>query len=131
MVTRRARIEGGLVGLLVGDALGVPYEFHAAAAIPARDAIEMAPPEGFRRAHPGVPPGTWSDDGAQALCLLASLLHQDRLDVDDFARRLRNWYDDGYCAVDFEVFDVGVQTSRALQALAAGTAALDAGPRGE
>jgi ADP-ribosylglycohydrolase len=131
MVTRRARIEGGLVGLLVGDALGVPYEFHAATAIPPHDAIEMQPPAGFRRAHVGVPPGTWSDDGAQALCLLASLLHHDRLDVDDFARLLRNWYDVGYCAVDGEVFDVGVQTGRALAALRAGTAALDAGPRGE
>jgi hypothetical protein len=27
MPTRAERIEGGLIGLLVGDALGVPYEF--------------------------------------------------------------------------------------------------------
>lgn len=68
----RERIEGGFLGLLIGDALGVPYEFHLPEAIPSAEAIEFVPPAGFSRAHPGVAPGTWSDDGAQALCLLAS-----------------------------------------------------------
>jgi ADP-ribosylglycohydrolase len=126
---RSARIEGAIWGLLVGDALGVPYEFHPPGQIPAR--IELDPPPGFRRAHPGVPPGTWSDDGAHALCLLASLLTRDRLDVDDLMRRLVNWYDHGYLAVDGKVFDVGVQTSRALDRFRDGAAAVDAGPSGE
>ena len=89
------RIEGGLVGLLVGDALGVPYEFHAPEDLPPLDAIEMEPPEGFRRSHATVPPGTWSDDGAQALCLLASLLDRGRLDLEDLGRRLLAWYEEG------------------------------------
>ncbi|MCB0040398.1 MAG: ADP-ribosylglycohydrolase family protein, partial [Caldilinea sp.] len=101
------RIQGGIYGLLAGDALGVPYEFHGAADIPPLDQIEMAPPAGFRRAHGSVPPGTWSDDGAQALALLASLLECGRLDVDDFGRRLVAWYERGYMAVDNRVFDVG------------------------
>ena len=33
-------------------------------------------------------PGTYSDDGAQALCLLASLLACGKFDPDDFGRRL-------------------------------------------
>lgn len=114
--------------MLVGDALGVPYEFHAAADIPPPDQIEYAPPPGFRRAHHGVPPGTWSDDGAQALCLLASLLDCDRFDADDFARRIVGWYERGELAVDSVVFDVGVTTGRAIRALLAGTPALLAGP---
>lgn len=129
--SRRARLEGGLLGLLVGDAVGVPYEFHLPDALPPVDAIDLIPPPGFARAHARVPPGTWSDDGAHALCLLASLLHCGRLDPDDLGRRLVNWQDWGYLAVDGEVFDVGVQTSRALQALRTGTPALDAGPAGE
>ena len=28
------RLKGGLYGLLIGDALGVPYEFHSADQIP-------------------------------------------------------------------------------------------------
>ena len=61
--TRASRIKGGIYGLLIGDALGVPYEFHPARAIPPANRIEMEPPAGFPRAHAGTPPGTWSDDG--------------------------------------------------------------------
>ena len=125
------RIQGGIYGLLAGDALGVPYEFHGAADIPPLDQIEMAPPAGFRRAHGSVPPGTWSDDGAQALALLASLLECGRLDVDDFGRRLVAWYERGYMAVDNHVFDVGIQTSQAISALQRGVPASQAGPAGE
>lgn len=120
-----------MVGLLVGDALGVPYEFHGPEEIPPREQIEMQPPAGFRRAHAGVPPGTWSDDGAHALCLLASLQHCGHLDPEDLMRRLYNWYEHGYMAVDGKVFDVGIQTSRALQEFRAGTPALECGPAGE
>jgi ADP-ribosyl-[dinitrogen reductase] hydrolase len=121
------RIQGGLFGLLVGDALGVPYEFHEPADLPPADRIEYEPSRDFARAHNGTPPGTWSDDGAQALCLLASLLECGRLDAEDLGRRFLAWYDRGYCAVDKRVFDVGIQTGRALQALRGGAPARHAG----
>jgi ADP-ribosylglycohydrolase len=117
MPTRLEQIEGGLVGLLVGDALGVPYEFHPPEAIPAVSEIEMEPPPAFRRAHSGTPPGTWSDDGAQALSLLSSLLDRGRLDPEYLGRRLLERYDLGRFAVDHRVFDVGIQSSTALRAL--------------
>lgn len=120
-----------MYGLLVGDALGVPYEFHPPEALPPRERLELDPPAGFARAHAGVPPGTWSDDGAHALCLLASLLERGRLDVDDLGRRLVRWYEDGYLAVDGHVFDVGVQTRKAIGAIHAGVPAREAGPSGE
>lgn len=127
----RDRVSGGLLGLLVGDALGVPYEFKPPEAIPPREQIEMQPPAGFPRAHAGVEPGTWSDDGAQALCLLASLLDCDGLNLGDFAKRLLRWRDEGYMAVDGRVFDIGIQTSQALRALKAGTPPETAGPDSE
>lgn len=125
------RITGGLYGLLVGDALGVPYEFSPPEAVPATDSIDYQPPAGFHRAHSTVPPATWSDDGAQALCLLASLLAKGYLDVDDFGRRLLSWLQTGYCAVDNVVFDVGIQTRSALSALRSGVPATRSGPAGE
>lgn len=127
MPARNERLAGGLIGLLVGDALGVPYEFAEPEEIPPRDQIEYTPPVGFAQAHIGTPPGTWSDDGAQALCLLASLLDCGRFDADDFGRRLVRWRDDGYLAVDGRVFDVGIQTQHAIARLRAGTPALSAG----
>ena len=131
MTISREKIAGGLYGMLVGDALGVPYEFTAPEHLPPREMLEMDPPPGFDRAHASVAPGTWSDDGAQALCLLASLLEHGRLDAPDFAARLLAWYRDGYMAIDSRVFDVGVQTQLAFRVLEAGAAPLDAGPSEE
>jgi len=131
MTTRPERLAGGLVGLLVGDALGVPYEFHAPEHLPPAEQIEFTPPLGFVRAHTGTPPGTWSDDGALALCLLDSLLACGRFDADDLGQRFVRWYENGYLAVDGRVFDVGVQTTHALVALRRGVPALDAGSREE
>ena len=131
MLTLKEKLEGGIIGLLVGDALGVPYEFHPHDEIPPLAEIEFNPPEEFRRSHGGVLPGTWSDDGAHALILLASLLHRAKLDVDDLGRRLVNWYDHGYKAVDAQVFDVGIQTTYAINRLQHGVTAHQAGLRDE
>ncbi|MBJ6981661.1 ADP-ribosylglycohydrolase family protein [Luteimonas sp. MC1572] len=128
---RRNRIAGSLAGLLVGDALGVPYEFNPPQALPPAEKIEFEPPAGFRRAHSRVAPGTWSDDGAQALVLSYSLLECGGLDLDHFAEGLLRWRDEGYCAVDGDVFDIGIQTSRALDRLRAGVPPESAGPAGE
>lgn len=114
------RIKGGLYGLLVGDALGVPYEFYSADRLPSFDEIEMSPPDGFKKTYPNVKAGTWSDDGAQALCLLDSLLENGRFSLTDFSRKLLAWYEDGLWAVDNDVFDIGVQTSEALNAFSKG-----------
>ncbi|MCL6593370.1 MAG: ADP-ribosylglycohydrolase family protein, partial [Alicyclobacillus sp.] len=95
-----SRIRGGLWGLLVADAVGVPYEFHAMEHLPPLAQIDLVPPKGFQPWHAGIPRGTWSDDGAQALCLADSLLAMGRLDLDDFANRLIAWHDHGLWAVD-------------------------------
>ncbi len=116
MMERYNVLAGGLFGLLVGDALGVPYEFHAPESIPPLEQIDMTPPPGFRRTYRQVPPGTWSDDGAQALCLLDSLASCGRFSLEDFAKRLSDWYENGFWAVDGIVFDVGIQTEEALRA---------------
>ncbi len=127
MVRLEAAIRGGVWGLLVGDALGVPYEFHSPGQLPRFDELEMTPPTGFRRAHHTIRPATWSDDGAQALCLLDSLLNSRRFDERDFADRLLLWRSEGLWAIDRYVFDVGNQTDAALAKLRSGTAPTESG----
>ena len=127
MLNLKDRIKGGIIGLLVGDALGVPYEFHARQEIPPADEIEFEPPNRFRRAHAGVSPGTYSDDGAQALILLNSLLENDCFDAAHFAKGLVDWHDRGFMAVGGIVFDVGIQTANAIRELKRGTEPLLAG----
>ncbi|TAM54827.1 MAG: ADP-ribosylglycohydrolase family protein [Paraburkholderia sp.] len=127
-VSRLNRLRGGLFGLLIGDALGVPYEFHSAASISTLSTIEMTPPPNFERAHEGVPPGTWSDDGAQTLALLDAILRDRELDLDMFADNLLDWFHRGAFTPDGKVFDVGLQTQRAFHQLASGVAPAVAGP---
>lgn len=122
---------GGLIGLLAGDAVGVCYEFRPPERLPARELIDVVPPTGFHRSHAGVPVGTWSDDGAQALCLLASLVERGKFSLTDFADRLVQWMREGYMAVDGDVFDIGVQTAEALHNLADGVPPHESGGASE
>lgn len=125
--TPAEKIAGGLWGLLIGDALGVPYEFHPPQSLPPLAQIEFEPPEDFHRTYQGLPIGTWSDDGAQALCLLASLLECGAFDAEDFGERLVRWAEEGYLAVDNYVFDIGITTSAAIRNLRRGVYAESAG----
>lgn len=123
-----AQAKAGLWGLLIGDAVGVPYEFHSPASLPPIDVIDLIPPRGFPRAHQGVPPGTWSDDGAQALALLDTLLTRGGVDLPHFADNLRAWLHEGRFAVNRSVFDIGRQTSTAINRLMSGCPPEAAGP---
>lgn len=116
------QIRGGMWGLLIGDAAGVPYEFMDAASIaklapgaPGFDSL-ASPIAVELRAHK-VSHGTWSDDGAQALALADSLVECGRFDPDDFAHRLIRWRFHGAYTPDGVVFDCGVHTSQALNAI--------------
>ncbi len=107
--------------MLVGDALGVPFEFCHHASLPEISRLNYELPRNYAKSHANVPVGTWSDDGAQALCLLSSLIEMEgdfiSLDLDDFGERLIRWYENGYLAVDGYAFDVGNQTCEALNRL--------------
>jgi ADP-ribosyl-[dinitrogen reductase] hydrolase len=125
------RILGGLYGLLVGDAVGVPYEFSAPEQLPPLERIELPPPPEVTPCHEQAPPGAWSDDGAQALCLLESLLECGQLQLKDFGQRLVSWLTRGHLAVGGVVFDVGVQTRKALTSVQRGIPVERSGLSGE
>ena len=107
------QIRGAMLGLLVGDALGVPYESASPAKLPPPSQIEMTPPDTWMRAH-SVEDGTWSDDAATALALADSLLDCGGLNLQDLAGKLAAWQFEGRYAVDGFVFDVGVTTAEAI-----------------
>jgi ADP-ribosylglycohydrolase len=118
----RERLAGGVWGQLVGDAMGVPYEFRGP------DQIGRVT-FGATGSH-GQPAGTWSDDGAMMLALLDSLL-QAGFDPEDQAARYVAWRRNGHYTPDGRVFDIGGTTSAALARFEAGAAAESAGGRGE
>ena len=121
------RYLAGIRGALVGDALGVPFEFKQPVDIPPASEIRMVMQSAFRKTYPQIPYGTWSDDGSQLLCLLESLEHDTSFDPAHFATLLVKWARAGHHQSGGAVFDCGGQTARALQNLENGVAPLDAG----
>jgi len=124
-VDRCERILGGLFGVAVGDALGVPVEFVS------RERLRKKPVQGMTGygTH-NQPPGTWSDDTSLTLCLAESLVEAG-YDLEDVGRRFVRWYREGYWTPYGRVFDIGGTTRQAILRLEAGVAPTLAGPRDE
>ena len=121
-MNKQTKILGGLYGSLVGDALGVPVEFKSRRARDKDPVVDMR----SYGTH-GQPKGTWSDDGALILCSVESLINCPQFDVEDMGKRFVQWYIKGLCTTDGNVFDIGFATRRALNQIALGAPAKDAG----
>ena len=123
----KEKVLGGLWGLLIGDATGVSYEFNPPENIPLMDKIDMIPPKGFKKTYEDIPCGTYSDDGAQFLCVVESFLECKELNMKNLADKLLDWWSWGYLAVDNNVFDVGGQTMQALMKYNSGVSPYESG----
>jgi ADP-ribosylglycohydrolase len=117
-------IIDGLLGLCVGDALGVPVEFKS------RDELKRDPvTDMIGNGTHHQPPGTWSDDSSLTFCLAESLCHA--IDLHDLAERFCRWNDDGYWAPYGSVFDIGITTREAIFRLKHGIEPIEAGGNDE
>ena len=94
-------------GQAVGDAIGVPYEFHDRGSFHCEDMVGHGSHD--------MPAGTWSDDTSMALALCDSIRELGRIDCDDMRARFVAWAGKGAYTVD-GVFDVGRTTAVALSA---------------
>lgn len=106
-------IPSMILGLAVGDALGVPVEFQR------REQLQQDPVADMRGygTYP-VPPGTWSDDTALSLCLAEALT--EGFDLRRIADKFVAWLYDSYWTATGEVFDVGMTTRNAIYRLKMG-----------
>ncbi len=100
-------MRGCLMGLMCGDALGAPLEFHS------RREVELYHPGGVRDMVPGwgstseLLAGDITDDSEMAITLLLSLVHSGGYNAADAFTRYREWLDSGPA-------DVGITTSSSL-----------------
>jgi ADP-ribosyl-[dinitrogen reductase] hydrolase len=121
---REDYIYGGIFGLSVGDALGVPVEFQA------RTKLEAEPVTDFRSYGSHCQPeGTWSDDTSLTLALLDSL--STGLDYGDIAGKFLSWAREGAYSAGGEGFDIGGTTSEAVDRIAQGMDPLHCGKTDE
>ena len=122
--------RAALLGLAVGDALGVPVEFlsHVARR---QDPVTGMRAYGTHR----QPAGTWSDDSSLTFCLAETLARPTGRtaapDLADFAQRSINWLYNAYWTATGETFDVGNATSTAIGRLQRGITPTAAGPSSE
>ena len=109
----KSLLLGGILGLAIGDALGVPYEFAERSILEAHPATDMI---GHRTYD--LPEGTWSDDTSLTLCLMESLL--EGLDYYDIAAKLVHWRRQGLWTATGRVFDIGNTTQIAIERMIQG-----------
>ena len=119
----KPRNRGGdaLLGVAIGDALGVPVEFIKREELIEQPHVRML---GFGTHQ--QPAGTWSDDTSLTMCLAESLL--EGFNSERIGNSFVAWYEKKHWTARNEVFDIGNTTKRAIQNLIAGTAAEEAGP---
>lgn len=98
----------GIMGIVVGDALGVPVEFCS------RAELKIAPIEDIEGYGTfNMPAGSWSDDSSMTLATLDSL--KDGYNPGDIMERFIKWLDDGEYTPTGMTFDVGNTCSKAIE----------------
>lgn len=126
MINRlKDNILSGIMGLVLGDALGVPVEFKN------RDELMNNPVLGMRSfgTH-HQPKGTWSDDSSLTLCLAESLA-TGVLDYRDIMDKFLDWMRNGDYTPHGLLFDIGNGTRAAIERYICGCEPLGCGGKEE
>lgn len=102
-----SKVYDGIMGLVVGDALGLPVEFCA------RDRFHITEMTGYGTFD--MPPGTWSDDSSLTLALLESIARTSKVDTGDIMQNFSLWYTNHYFTPHDKTFDIGNTTREAIK----------------
>ncbi len=119
------KVKDGIIGLLIGDALGVPVEFDS------RELLEENPVTGMKGGGGyGKPAGTWSDDTSMTIATMDSIVNKKAIDYDNIMENFCKWYErETYWQIPR--FDIGITTRIALDNYLDGIPALECGLDGE
>lgn len=102
-----------LLGVAVGDAVGVPFEFKDRRLLKDNPATDMV---GFGTYN--LPPGTFSDDSSLTFCLAEALTNGFNIDV--IANNFVRWCYENYWTPRGSVFDIGISTKESIDRLVKG-----------
>ena len=102
--------KDGIMGVVVGDALGCPVQFES------RDEVIEHPIIGMRGYGTfNLPAGSWTDDSALTLALLDSILRKGGIDCADIMENFVKWLDGGAFTPFGYSFDIGFGTMSAIR----------------
>ena len=102
-------VRDALIGLAVGDALGVPVEFESREDLKKNPVVDM---RGFG-SHP-VPAGSWSDDTSMTIATMDSIINCHGIDYKDIMDRFLLWVNKGEYTPTGTMFDIGHTCRKAL-----------------
>ncbi|HTG69954.1 MAG TPA: ADP-ribosylglycohydrolase family protein [Candidatus Udaeobacter sp.] len=103
------KVRDGIIGLCVGDALGVPVEFETREDLKEKPLTDMIGYGSHLQ-----PAGTWSDDSSLVFCLMESVAQFPQIDLHDLADKFTKWLNNGYWTPHGFTFDVGTATAEAI-----------------
>ncbi len=116
----------GMMGLVVGDALGLPVQFSTREEMKAKPVTDM---EGYGAFL--VPEGSWSDDSSLAMATLCSLLEKEGMDYEDMMGRFADWQFKGDYTPFGYAYDQGRTCLEAIYSYAKGADVEHCGQTGE
>ncbi len=103
----------GMMGVVVGDALGCPVQFISREEIAAR---AKGPVSGMESGGAyRMPAGTWTDDSSMALAALDSIRKLGEVNLEDIMDNFVAWYEDGRYTPFGQPFDMGNTCSNAIE----------------
>lgn len=119
------KVKDGIIGLTIGDALGVPVEFNSRASLIENPVTDM-------RGHGtyNMPKGTWSDDTSMTLATMASISNKNGINYEDIMSEFSQFLFDGKYT-QYHTFDYGNTTRTAIDNFDEGCPALESGGDGE
>ena len=101
----------GIMGVIIGDALGCPVQFMERDELKARGLVVGMEGHGTY----DMPEGTWTDDGSMTLATLDSIKTLGVVDLEDIMTSFVDWYEDGEYTPFGEAFDIGNTCSIAIE----------------
>lgn len=124
----KKKYAASIMGLVIGDALGVPVEFVS------RDELKENPvTDMIGYGTHNQPAGTWSDDSSMAVATMEWLgeIETQQPDYKRLMDKFSNWILYGDYTPYQENFDCGISTCKAIMNYGRGTEPLLCGEKGE
>ena len=99
----------GIMGVVVGDALGCPVQFESRKEVSRHPVTDM---RGYGTFN--LPEGSWTDDSSLTIALLESIRRIGKIDLDDIMENFMNWLYDGDFTPYGQSYDIGRGTMQAI-----------------
>jgi ADP-ribosyl-[dinitrogen reductase] hydrolase len=105
------KIVNGILGFIIGDALGVPFEFIDRNKLNNNKVIDMV---GYGVYN--MPKGSWSDDSSMVIATIKAIIdNKGKINYIDIMNNFMLWNEENEFTPNNKMFDIGNTTAKALR----------------